>query len=281
MDVSHFELIWKPQSPVGIGGSTAVDTVLQGYFLKITNLGSAQYRFRVEFIATPPLVGQTTRSLAGNTIVFIDTPGVNNSPGVLNGGFISSTFTPSQGLITIPPNATTLVAVLPSAFGPTPFDATPLTTPNFEVRGFVRLTLPALLNFQNGFFTFEPQAAMPVKVLLTPQHRAVYTDAAGTVSDQTQSTLTTASGSAIGMVEPGQGFLVRPFPLTASVIEDLPQVPEELAFPMLAALLAQMDPESDLATVNAMLADSNVPMAVEKRAGRTPRAATEKKKETA
>lgn len=265
MDVSHFELIWKAQSPVGIGGTAPVDTVLQGYFLKITNLEPVQYFFNIEFVAVPPLPGQTGRSLTGNTLVFIDTPGVNNQPGVLNGGFGSTSFFPSQGFIGIPPRATTLVAVLPSAFGPTPLDPTPLATPDFEVRGYVRLRLPALLQFENGFLQFGPQATEPVKVMLTPQHRAVYLDDHNEVSDQTQSTLTTTSGSATGMIEPEAGLFVSDFQLSAAMARDMPAIAPEMAAPMLASILAQMDPNSDLEGFNKMLADARVPMALERR----------------
>jgi hypothetical protein len=38
MEVSHFELVWKPQSPATPIGQTGVDRVFQGYFLKISNL---------------------------------------------------------------------------------------------------------------------------------------------------------------------------------------------------------------------------------------------------
>lgn len=48
MDVSHFELVYKPQSPAAPDGTAAVDSLIQGYFLEITNLESVEYLYRVE-----------------------------------------------------------------------------------------------------------------------------------------------------------------------------------------------------------------------------------------
>ena len=45
MNVSHFELIFKPQSPV-----PPADTVLQGYFLSISNLEDVELSFRLDFV---------------------------------------------------------------------------------------------------------------------------------------------------------------------------------------------------------------------------------------
>ena len=43
MEVSHFELISKPQSPSAPTGTLAVERVIQGYFLEITNLEDVEY----------------------------------------------------------------------------------------------------------------------------------------------------------------------------------------------------------------------------------------------
>ena len=69
MEVSHFELIWKPQSPAAPANTPAVANVIQGYFLEITNLESVPYSYRVEFVASP--VTLPSRSLAGNTVCFV------------------------------------------------------------------------------------------------------------------------------------------------------------------------------------------------------------------
>lgn len=288
MEVSTFELIYKPQAPAAPTGSAAVDRVIQGYFLAITNLEDNEYRYRLEFVISPPPVGipnQDVRSLAGNTLVFVDTPGTDNQQGILNGTLTSEVFTPSTGFVRVPPRGTALVAVLPSVFGPLPGDPTPIATPTFEVRGFVRISLPALLQFPSmvGGFPFRrvPQSDRPVKVLLTPQNRATFLTASGAISDQTQTGLPLASGQALNEIPPEPGGPIIIGPLVAA--KDIPPVaglmeamPDSARLGMLAALMAQIDPDrSDLRGFNESLAEADVPLAVERRgAKRGPGAGT-------
>lgn len=270
MEVSHFELIWKPQSPATPIGQSGVDRVFQGYFLKISNLEDKPYSFALSFVAAPATVAE--RSLAGNTVVFIDTPGGNNALGTLNGTIASTVFTLSTGTITIPAQATALVAVLPSAFNGLPVDPTPLAGQNFEVRGFVRIRLPAVFKtVQTPLgprFVRAAQSDRPVRVMLTPQHRATYYTATGVLSDQTQSSIPTASGAAVNMVPPDQPFIF-PFPveLDISRLERMSAlVEDEDRGTMLAALLSSLDdPKLNLAGMNAMLAKAGIELALEKR----------------
>jgi hypothetical protein len=255
MDVSHFELIWKPQAPAAPSGTPAVATVLQGYFLKITNLESVTYSFRVEFVAAP--VADPLRSLSGNTVVFVDTPGTNNAPGILNGAITDTVFTPSTGLITIPPLGTALVAVLPQAFGPAPGDNVPLANnpPRFEVRGHVRIRLPATFRQVGNSFRLRPQSDGPVRVLLTPQHRASYFDANRVITDQTQSSLPLAGGSATVAVPPGQGPVV----LSNLVVAKLAEMDPETAIrpEVMMASLAMLG-DGDLGPVNDVLEKAGI-----------------------
>jgi hypothetical protein len=271
MDVSHFELIFKPQSPSTPVGAPNVERVLQGYFLEITNLENTEYLYELEFVATP--VTDPNRSLAGNTLVFYDTPGTNNAPGVLNGALTSEVFTPSNGFIRVPPRGTALVAVLPSAFGPSPLDPTPITTPTFEVRGYVRLKLPSL--FQAGgpgsFFRRVPQAQAPVRVLLTPQFRSTFFAANGAITDQIQATVPTASGKGENLVPPEPGGRIV---LTPPVFTGIPILPDRIRASigiesqMMASMLAELDPDSDLRGFNAALEKAGVPYAIERRKGK-------------
>lgn len=249
MEVSHFELLFKFQAPADAAG-TPVDKVIQGYFLEITNLENVALRFQLEFVALPPAAGQVDRSLAGNTTVLVDTPGLDNQAGVLSGTFTSSVFRPSTGNIQIAPLATALVAVLPSVFVfPGAPDTSPLTMADFEVRGFVRIKLPALFPRppQLPFFTI-PQSNAPVRVLLTPQNRASFIS--GTTSaivGQTQASLPTASGAALNLVppEPGGPIILGPLAkagATPKLLALLEENPELASADMLAALLAQIDP---------------------------------------
>lgn len=267
MDVSHFELIWKPQSPAAPAGTTAVATLIQGYFLEITNLEFVAYSYRVELVAAP--VTDPKRSLSGNAIVFIDTPGTNNAPGVLNGAITSTSFFPSNGLITIPPRGTALVAILPSAFGPLPGETTPLTAPDFEVRGYVRLTLPATFRRVGNFFVFGPQSAAPVKVLLTPQNRTSYFSATGAITDQTQASLPLASGNALNTVppEPGRFFPDR-FDLDTLSVLEMERMLPEVTPAMLGGMLAMVDPKANLDAFNASLKDAGVQLALAHRPGK-------------
>ncbi len=143
MDISHFELVYKPQSPV-----PPADTVLQGYFLKISNLEDKSLSFRLDFVTSS--ITDPDRSLFQNTIVFVDTPGTNNNPGVftLTGLLDSKSFRLGR-LVTIPAHGTALVALLPA--DPFPMPGTRPPAPNFECRGYVQLTLPALIRRPSFF----------------------------------------------------------------------------------------------------------------------------------
>lgn len=268
MEVSTFELIFKPQSPADVAGAGPVDRVIQGYFLAITNLEDKPYKYALDFVATP--VSDPLRSLAGNTVVFVDTPSVDNQQGVLNGTLSSKVFRPSTGLIEIPAHGTALVAVLPSAFGPVPGDPTPLTEPNFEVRGFVRIRLPALRHAPfKSIFNLKAQSDKPVKVLLTPQHRATFFTAAGKVSDQTQTSLPNASGAALNELKPEKGFVLTPAVFEAIPAElargvELLDPPERAA--LIGGLMAELAADGvDLKALNAAMKAADIGLAVERR----------------
>ncbi len=185
MEVSQFELVYKPQSPV-----PPADIVLQGYFLAISNLEGNPYSFTLDFITSP--ITDVNRSLAGNALVFIDVPGANNQSGVysLTGAVAAKQFSLNK-TFEIPAHGTALVAVLPSDPFATPGVVPP--TQNFECRGYVNLRLPTV----GSFFRPRKQSATPIKVMLTPQNRATYLSTSGVINDQTQSSLPLAGGSAI------------------------------------------------------------------------------------
>jgi hypothetical protein len=267
--VSQFELVFKPQSPSG-----PADTVLQGYFLKISNLENQSLQFSARFVTSS--ISDPDRSLFANTIVFVDTPGSNNNPGSfsLSGGLQSKAFSLNRR-ITIPAHGTALLAVLPS--DPFSMPGDPPATPDFECRGYVELSLPALLKAVIGpggvtQFKFEAQSEKPVKVLLTPQHRATYFSGVdGSIADQTQSSIPVSSGKGENMVPPGKPFFL-PFPgkLDLDLIAQIPDLQEE-AGPMLAALLAQAEAAGlELGEFNKQLRSAGINMAVERR---TPRVA--------
>jgi len=260
MDVSHFELVFKPQSPV-----PPADTVLQGYFLKISNLEDRELAFRLDFVTSP--ITNPDRSLSGNTIVFVDTPGSNNNSGLFSllGAVDAKSFRLNR-FVVIPAHGTALVAVLPS--DPFAMPGAPPPVPNFECRGYVQLTLPAL--FRNRFFA-APQSDTPVKVMVTPQHRATYLSGTGVINDQTQSSLPVAGGSAVLHVPPEPGNIIVFDPpgnkfefdpdRFAGLIEAL-----DLDANALAGMLAQAaNGNLDLSAFNKALAAEGIGLALEKR----------------
>ncbi len=286
MEISNFELLLKPQSPAAPSGSMAVDRVLQGYFLEITNLEPVPLRYALEFVIFPPPAGtpnQEFRSLAGNTLCIVDTGGTDNRFGTLNGSLASSVFTPrfptarpspfpaaGDRLITVPALGTALVAVLPSAFGVIdPIEMTPLTMPNFEVRGFVRIRLPPV--FRGTFPFFTRQLDRPARTLLTPQNRATFLTATGAISDQTQTGLPLASGKALNEIVPESGGF---FPVATSLRSEsqamlageyLQNIPPEIQADLLALLLARLPEDADLPELNRSLAALDIPHTVERR----------------
>lgn len=261
MDVSHFELVYKPQSPAG-----PADTVLQGYFLEIANLEERELQFALSL--TTSSISDPDRSLFGNAAVFVDTPGSNNNSGVftLTGGLTSSTFGLNRRIV-VPPNGTALVAVLPS--DPFPPGSVPGNMADFECRGYATLTLPPVcVPFTtSGGFTFcllQSQGAT-AKVLLTAQNRAIYTDPdSGEAKGQTQGNLPLTTGQSLNEITPQNPFVFeRPFNLEAAAAFEA----SEFAFEdVLAGMLATAsESKMDLKKFNAALKKSKVGIAVENR----------------
>lgn len=271
MIVSHFELIYKPQSPNAPAGTAAVDNLIQGYFLEITNLSDKRIEYGIAFKTVS--VTDPNRSLGGNTLFILDRPGADNQFGRLNGSTRATTFAPSTGRIELEPNETALVALLPSAFGPIPgIDTTPLTAPTFEVRGVVELTVPSLFGPPpvRLFDRSVPQSDMPVQTLVTPQNRTTYFDASGAISDQTQASLPISTGAALLEIEPAPSRRFLDDLIIADrfgpVFEFEPFFAGLQQRDMIAGLLASMDPSTaDLQSINKTLASEGIGFAVERR----------------
>lgn len=280
MEVSTFELIFKNQAPITPNGVAALERVLQGYFLTISNLENKQYQFAVSFTIFPPPAGvpnQALRTLSGNTVCFVDTGGGDNSAGTLIGPASGGVFTPSNGLISIPPQGTALVAVLPSVFPSSPLDTSPIADPNFEVRGFVRITVPPVV----VFFTLpsglripllSKQGNSPVRVLLTPQHRVTFLSIPtppqlAQINSQSQASLPTASGGALASLTPESPFLTpaAELPIDASALAlstngALPAIDDERLGTFLGMLMQAGEDPASLQRINALLADSAIPV---------------------
>lgn len=198
--VSQFEILFVKQAPVM---GLATETVLQGYFLELTNLEERDFLYDIEFVSLRPSNGQPNRALDNNTVVILDNPGAPDTNNVFD------RLTPVPGDATayraadlelrIASQATAKLAVLPQIVALSNDNV--LVGRNFEVRGYVRMSLPAV----NG----ETQSPRAVKVLVTPQSRAAFydfpneTDFAGSqLKNQIQASLPTGSGGCLLEVAP-------------------------------------------------------------------------------
>lgn len=259
MNISNFELIFKPQSPV-----PPADTVLQGYFLSISNLEDVDLSFRLDFVTSS--ITDPTRTLSGNTVVIVDTGDVNNNFSFkLIGSAAAKSFRLSP-FVRIPAHATAKIAVLPSDPFPTPIGDGTGDPADYEARGYVTLRLPALLQFTNGFIQFVEQLDRPANVLLTPQNRATYFRN-GQIESQTQAALPLASGSALNEI-PAESFSFPFFELNERF--DLDRLTSELDIDRMPELLAELmavAAASDIDTkeFNAALKAAGVGMALERR----------------
>ena len=260
MNVSSFELIFKPQSPV-----PPADTVLQGYFLNISNLEDIELKFRVDLVTSP--VPDPNRTLSGNTVVIVDVAGTDNDFSYeLLGAPAAKSFRLNQ-LISIPPHATAKLAVLPDDPFPCPPGDGTEDPADYEARGYVTLRLPALIEGFGPQQEFVPQIEGSARVLLTPQNRAVYFGEDGAIKSQTQAGLQLASGAAENEIPAEVGGFKVPDLVDAfdpaDVLEliDVDRAPERLA--QLMALAAAAD--IDVRAFNAALRDAGVGMAIERR----------------
>ena len=258
MNVSHFELVYKPQSPEG-----PADTVLQGYFLKISNLEDVAYSFQLEFVTSP--ITDADRTLFGNTLVFVDIAGENQMPGEysLSGNSDAKSFKLNK-VVTIPAHGTALVALLPS--DPFVMPGDPVPDPNFECRGYVNITLPPVFRPVGDFFLQRKQSDAPVSVLLTPQHRATYLSTDGAINDQTQSSIPLASGTGALDVPPQSPFLIgKPGAFDLDRIRPaLEQV--ELDDSLIVGLVSQIEAQQDgLDAFNTLMAKAGLGLELSRR----------------
>ena len=203
--LSHFELLFKDQAPV-IG--IEVETVLQGYFLELTNLEEKDFLYTIEFIALAANDGLANRQLDENTIAILDNPGAplnDNAFGRLN--LVAqvgplNTYSPTNLSLRIAAGATALLVVIPQII-PIMGDAMAVDR-DFEVRGYVQLSLP-------GNADGSSQSDRAVQVIASPQNRATFytfPNAAnfggGILRNQTQTSLPTGNGGCVLTIEPNE-----------------------------------------------------------------------------
>jgi len=145
--VSTFELLVKPLVQQNADILGAGRTIIQGYFLTISNINrNTPVRLRVNFTAQSPNLNSQP------LLAFFDVAGFNNQ---LNP--ISQTSTTQTYLISIPPRDTGLFLLQPDVT-----DRRVVTSADTEIRGFVTLSLANLF----GSNSFD--------LLLTPQQRGTF-----------------------------------------------------------------------------------------------------------
>ncbi|MBD1805892.1 hypothetical protein H6F98_10570 [Microcoleus sp. FACHB-SPT15] len=184
MLVSTFELLVKPISTPGFGPGAASRLVAQGYFLTIANPNNVEVGVRLQFAATTP-----TLTLA-DTVVIRDV--VAGNAGNIFGELVP-TADPKKLTydLSIPAHDTVLVTLLPDLGRDVqpPFGTPDLITTQYEIRGYVDISLRSPFNL-NG-----------LNVLLTPEHRGTFLPqnlaAPNPDFDQLVYSLPTATGSSL------------------------------------------------------------------------------------
>ncbi|MBB5762737.1 hypothetical protein ABEV34_15595 [Methylorubrum rhodesianum] len=257
MDVSTFEILYKPLTPpLGAGTEAIARRVLQGYFLTIANTEAFDFTFRIAFNITLPNPDNPARRLDGNTLFITDVASPDN--------VFSTSLTRSPaggnryvGSFVVPAGKTALVVLLPNITVPTFFATTPA---DIEIRGWVSLSLPCLFRRVGRFFKLTPQEGAPARVLLNAEHRSTYlppgwpVTASGDLDfDQTGTNLTLASGMALNEVPQDRCFFFPPvFEALEPVLKRIPDalvmasdLDEVEAAAALVAGLARFGPENE------------------------------------
>ena len=206
--LSHFELLFKDQAPV-IG--IEVETVLQGYFLELTNLEERDFLYDIEFVALASNDGSANRQLDENTIAILDNPGAPSDDNVFGRlDLVSSvgplnTYSPTDLSLRIAAGATALLVIIPQVI-PIMGDAMAVDR-DFEVRGYVQLSLPANADG-------SPQSNRAVQVMASPQNRAAFYTfpnatnfGGGILRNQTQTSLPTGNGGCVQSIEPSEASI--------------------------------------------------------------------------
>lgn len=218
MELSTFELLVKRIAP--LNGNPVVEDVarraIQGYFLTISNLEPVDLVFQLEFFISRPDPVDPDRTLDGNVDVYFDVAGANQEL-FLYGDASTTRFSTSFKL---PARQTASVQLLPKAqlFGN--------PNPDFEVRGYVVLSLPAIFDLNN--FSFKAQNKSDVKVLVNPEMRGTFLPntfpvVLGGDYDQMVYPLTVASGKGLNEVKAEPNSLLGVVPLTPAVRDTLRQ----------------------------------------------------------
>ncbi|MGB3309675.1 MAG: hypothetical protein WBG32_02110 [Nodosilinea sp.] len=276
MEISTFELLVKRIAPPP-ATPTVARRVVQGYFLTISNLEDKELLYTLDFHISLPNPPDPDRTLAGNAVVLVDVAGANQSLTLSPASATVSTtrFSTSFRLgakqtasLQLLPNLTPALLAAPN--------------PDLEVRGFVRLRLPAV--FSNAgrpfpLFRRVPQSDSPVKVLLNPEIRGTFLPnnfpGGDGDFDQINYPLPLASGKSLNEISPEPGGpifiptgripqLVDQLPLRDRPTIDFAELAEEDRAAALVEVISQIEPsEANLQNVSDLLSKLDIPIAME------------------
>ncbi|MEM1256542.1 MAG: hypothetical protein AAGI69_29240 [Cyanobacteria bacterium P01_H01_bin.21] len=184
MLLSTFELLLKriTPNPGTVGGSDR--SILQGYFLNLSNPTTSNLRIRLRFNATTPSLNP------GQLLDILDTTGINDFTGALvpdGPNRFRYDFTLNAGdtgLFILQPNILSLNPAVDQV----------------EVRGFVEV------------FIVVPFFGLPRPLLLTPEHRGTFLPSPGGNGefDQLIVSLPTATGGSLMEVDTISSFVLEP-----------------------------------------------------------------------
>jgi hypothetical protein len=205
--LSTFEILFTPQLPANVPVPSAVQNVIEnvvkGYFLTLSNPNPTAYTFSIGFHCDADAT--TTQETLASAVAFLDDPtggtGLTLSP---------SSTTNYSASVNVVAGGTVLIGVLPAFFSPKG-----LQPATIECRGWVDISLPALLKKVGQQFTFEPQSSGPVTVIATPEQRLTFLpvggDVATAVEAQSAFALPLAGGAAALSIPPQPAtFLIQP-----------------------------------------------------------------------
>lgn len=148
MEVSTFEILLKPLAP---GPNPPARTVIQAYFLTITNLGEDAVDLDVNFTSTTPGINPNDN----NVITFFDITGTNNVSSLSN---VPGHDSRTRRTVNIPSKDTGLFLLQPNVFDPAV-----LASASLEFRGYVEI-------FVNDFSPLND----PQTLIVTPEHRGTF-----------------------------------------------------------------------------------------------------------
>lgn len=207
--VSTFELLFTPQLPPGLGPpavAQADELVVKGYFLTIANPNPNPFTFGLGFHCNtnpnPPVPQRTLVS----AVAFLD-DATTGTPLTI---YPSSSNVDFSTSVTVSAQGTVLVGILPAFF-----NSGGLASPVIECRGYVDISLPALLRRGPGKFGIPflvAQSNGPVNALVTAEQRLTFLpmsgDAQTAVEAQSAFALPLAAGQGKLTVQPQPGGLL-------------------------------------------------------------------------